>query len=447
MNDWIDHSSDPGRPALGSETPRVVVALNALLDQLPRMYFNRLVGRVPAFRSCGIAGFYLAIVVTIGVGLARGRSLAVLLVLCATCGVSFYAYALARKAITDRERLVLLEQVWFALACCAGVLIALGERPLAYLDAVACGLAFFLAAGRIGCFLVGCCHGLPSLLGVCYGEQQVRDGLPSELPAVRLFPVQLIEAFSLVVIGIATSGLGLFGREHGALVFFLVAYGVVRFGLEGLRGDRRPHFLGLSQARWMAIAEAGTAVWLSKRWAPVARAETVVAAVAVTCLVGCVGHRFFGFRARALRPIHLEELRSAARRGGNDVPVTTRSSLGFIVASSEGGHIVSLALPNGRDDLRLVAEVAGAAFPELDPTTSRIIGSLALFELPLGIADTRGHFNQVLDDRLFERLASGRQEALEKLSVSTEDQDDTRVSTQTRPQSVERSGYFEVRDV
>ena len=44
----------------------------------------------------------------------------------------------------------------------AGTAARSARRPSPYLDATALGLGAFLACGRVGCTLAGCCHGRPA---------------------------------------------------------------------------------------------------------------------------------------------------------------------------------------------------------------------------------------------------------------------------------------------
>jgi prolipoprotein diacylglyceryltransferase len=359
--------------------------VNQILDALPRTRVFRRGREAPAFRSCGVVGFYLAVVVTLATGLARERSLAVLAALAAVCGLSFFAYALARRRITGTERLVLLEQVWFALACSTGALLVSGEPPLGYLDAVVCGLAFFLAAGRLGCSMVGCCHGFPSSIGFRYGPGHVRDGLPAPWAGVRLFPVQLIELAALVAIGSGSVLFALLGPDGAALCFFLTSYGVIRFGLEGLRADERPHLLGVSQARWMAVAELATAIALTERFRVHPWALALLGLWAAAWLIRSARVSRWGLVPRALRPDHLSALRDAAASAPPPPSAAVRSALGFRVAASPTprGYVVSLSGPGNHVDLPLLCQLAASAFPELDLATALLGGEgVLIFEVP-----------------------------------------------------------------
>lgn len=350
---------------------------NRWLDSLPRTRFGSLAREAPAFRSMGIAGFYVAMGVTIGVGLGRGRSLALLLLLSGVCGLSFFAYALFRRWLTGREELVLLEHVWFALACCVGALKLLHVPVLGALDAVVCGLAFFLLFGRLGCVLVGCCHGQPSRFGVRYGESHVADGFPVHLVDVRLFPLQLVEAGGLGLIGVVSSLFALRGVEGSALTFFMVGYAVLRFGLEGLRGDARPHLLGISQSRWMAIAETIVAVFVGGAAADRPILATLGAGLGFF-LVGVVWRAMFGRRAQVLRERHLDELRTQASLALDGTLRNAVSSQLVSVAASERGRVISLSWLQGPRDSALLCELAARAFPELTIMGARWTESGAL---------------------------------------------------------------------
>jgi hypothetical protein len=316
-----------------------------------------------------VTGFYVAVVLTLGGGLLAGLSLLVLCVVCAVCGLSFFVYAYLRRRLGGGENLVLLEHVWFAEACAAGVLWALGEPVLAYLDPVAVGLCFFLAAGRVGCLLVGCCHGRPSSVGIRYGEDAARDGFPRRLVGVRLFPVPAVEAAALVVIG-TTGLLALHWAAPGTVfTWFLVSYSVVRFGVEGLRGDVRPHLLGLSVNRWMCIAELsfGVALWTHEHGGFGAEEIAMAGGLLALLVVALVGRGVLDPRRELLREMHVSEVQKLASAESRE-PRARTTSRGVVVAATPApdgmplSH-VSLSLANGAQDAELLCELAARALP------------------------------------------------------------------------------------
>jgi hypothetical protein len=359
--------------------------INAALDALPRARLGRGDRERPTFRSLGVAGFYAAFALTFGAALARGLSPLVTAGVAAASGVSFFAYAHLRRALTGRERLVLLEHVWVALSCVTALLLALEVPILPYLDAMTVGLAVFLVFGRLGCLCVGCCHGRPARLGIRYQDAGLlRDGFSIELAGVRLFPVQLIEAAGLFAIAITSGAVLALAPPGTALAWFLIAYAVLRFALEGLRGDARPHLLGLSQARWMAAAQAVFAALLVERTQhrmSLERAALVGGALALTLLVGAAVRHLASLERRLLGARHRRELaeRLDEPRGAldNDADVVDveRTSLGVSIALSpandpRAAHL-SLSMREGPRDLRLLAELAAAAAGDLGLRSAR----------------------------------------------------------------------------
>ncbi|HEY2515826.1 MAG TPA: prolipoprotein diacylglyceryl transferase family protein [Polyangiaceae bacterium] len=373
-------------------------ALDRFFDALPRTRLFRRSRARPSFRSLGVAGYYAALVVTFVAGLVGGRSLLVLAAVAAACGGSFFVWAYARRALTGREQLVLLEHVWFAELVAAGTLRLLGEPILPYLDAVSVGLAVFLAFGRVGCLLAGCCYGRPASIGIRYGDEAAHDGFSRHLVGVRLFPVPALEA--LLLLAVAAVGFGFVcGSVDGrALAWFLASYAVLRFGLEGLRGDARAHFFGLSQARWMAIVELAAAIALVERGQPSSAPRKVavgalLAALAVGLVVRCANDP----RRRLLSRAHVAELRALVRacieraRPDLAVPEVGRTSQWVSVGVSLVGDVsahLSLCLPDADHDLRLLCELAVRALPELDPRTAALRPATLLhLRAPLVLAE------------------------------------------------------------
>jgi len=384
---------------------------------------------VPTFRTCGIVGFYLALIVLMGAGLLAGRSLIVLTVLALVSGLSFFAYAHLRKWITGYEELVLLEQVWFALACNAGALWLMSQPLLPYLDVVSVALCFFLAAGRVGCTLVGCCHGHPASVGITYQEACAKDGFSRHLIGVRLFPVPAIEGAGLLLIG--GSGLAALPFAGAGKVFawYLIAYSVMRFGLEEMRGDCRPHFLGLSQARWMSIIEFGLALGLVRTGRHFG-VSLLFYPLSFGLLIAIFAIRWRrDWRRRLLAARHWREVRELARAqietdmfASMTTPAQLFSSqnLFLVLSPAESGCFwsrsahISMSLPPGRNDLQLLCELASRAFPELIVESAQFSNEMVLHLItptPLLAIETRPTPNTQLAARLYGSLARNLQQA------------------------------------
>lgn len=95
-----------------------------------------------------------------------------------------------------------------------------------YMDYIITGVAITHAFGRIGCFFAGCCHGseTTSWMGVHF------PGVPG-----NVLPTQLFESCFLIILFLVL----IFVVKRNQLRYYLVTYGVYRFGLEYLRGDSR----------------------------------------------------------------------------------------------------------------------------------------------------------------------------------------------------------------
>lgn len=116
------------------------------------------------------------------------------------------------------------------------------------------------AWGRIGCFLGGCCYGMPSSFGLVYPEHS----LPAqEHFGVSLFPVQLFESAYLFAIFFIILRFVQF-KHHAAAYLILMPLG--RFFFEYLRADKRGtlFFELLSPAQVISIGMLGIGLAILK---------------------------------------------------------------------------------------------------------------------------------------------------------------------------------------
>jgi phosphatidylglycerol:prolipoprotein diacylglycerol transferase len=147
---------------------------------------------------------------------------------------------------------------------------------LQFLDVLSPPAALGLALGRIGCFLAGCCYGAPTNLPFA-----VHFPLDHETHGTGVLPVQLFEsalmfvgAFLLGHLPLASSSLE---KTRGrATAGFLMLYGLVRFAMEAMRGDRLVWLadLNLSASQCISLLGfvAGLMIW---RMAPQKQANPV----------------------------------------------------------------------------------------------------------------------------------------------------------------------------
>lgn len=120
-------------------------------------------------------------------------------------------------------------------------------------DYFAVALPLGHALGRIGCFIAGCCHG--------------RGGHPVQLyEACGLLLIALLGRRRLDQVARGTAARG------SAFALYLIAYGLLRFGLDPLRADGRPErWLGFSHQQGIALGVAALG-WLYL-WARAAQPE------------------------------------------------------------------------------------------------------------------------------------------------------------------------------
>jgi prolipoprotein diacylglyceryltransferase len=208
-----------------------------------------------SFHICGLTGLACGAALALSLASTAALSQAVVVFLLASGLLTFLALAMGTKIVTGRESLIYYHHEIAILAVSAGVLAAFDLPVLPYLDITALGLGVFLAFGRCGCLMVGCCHGRPHRWGVRYDAAHAAEGFPDWYVGIRLFPVQVLEA--AIVFLIVTGGVlaMVSGSPSGtAWSFYVVSYACVRIWLEELRGDRaRPYWVRLSEAQWTSL--------------------------------------------------------------------------------------------------------------------------------------------------------------------------------------------------
>jgi phosphatidylglycerol:prolipoprotein diacylglycerol transferase len=140
-------------------------------------------------------------------------------------------------------------------------------------DCVAPGLALAQGIARVGCFLAGCCWGIPTRLpfGVTFTSEQAHSiaGVPL---GVKLHPTQLYEAaLVLLAIPFLLRLLKHKSFDGEVVLAYILYYAVIRFFLEFLRGDPRGYYfndlLSTSQLISLLLIPIATflLVWLKRQ--------------------------------------------------------------------------------------------------------------------------------------------------------------------------------------
>jgi hypothetical protein len=280
-------------------------------------------------------------------------SLWVVPVLALSVSVSFLVLAMATKIVVGSEKLVFYHQLIFIVSVCGIVLWLMGQPVTAWLDVLVLSIGAFHVSGRIGCLIAACCHGKPSRCGVCYQLDLTRNGFPSYLIGVRLFPIQIVESLWVLCVTIVGSVLIFKGSvTGGAFAWYLLAYAVGRFFFEFMRGDAdRPYWWGFSEAQWTSLLLvyavllsefAGVLVFHS--W------HGGIAVVMTAVIVGLVVRRKLGHENtyKLLHPLHVKEvaLAIAPRDTNGTGKVKVRcTSLGLLISTSRiksGGENIDL---------------------------------------------------------------------------------------------------------
>lgn len=231
------------------------ILYNKQLNYQPRLVVHVGCHSLPAFQLCGYAGLSLAIALTQALVIARGLSPLVMAAITLVAAATFFVLGIITKMLTGVEKLVYYHHMIAVLTATALLLWLLGQPLLPYMDITLLGVGAFVACGRIGCLMVGCCHGRPHRWGVCYGNAHAAAGFDPHLVGVRLFPTQLIEAIWVATAVLSGAIMVLAGWPAGsALAWYIVAYDIERFLLEFWRGDAdRPYYHGFSEAQWISV--------------------------------------------------------------------------------------------------------------------------------------------------------------------------------------------------
>jgi Prolipoprotein diacylglyceryl transferase len=271
-----------------------------------------------AFRACGWMGVAIGLPLALATAAHLGLSL-VLATVAAVAGIAaLLATGMAATILTGEESFIYFRDIPAIFATVA-IVVWLARRPvLPYLDCIVLGATAFLACGRIGCLLVGCCHGRPSRQGICYGPEHAACGFPAHYVGVRLFPIQGVE--SLFVFCLAGTGTVLVwtGAPAGtALSFYIAAYALGRFFIEFGRGDaERPFLWNFSEAQWTSALLLWTIVFAGHwRILPSARWHSLAAAGLLLSMAAIAAYRRFdaSHRFQLRHPSHVRELAQALR--------------------------------------------------------------------------------------------------------------------------------------
>ena len=245
---------------------------------------------VNRFQACGYVGLASAIALTVSLVWYLRLSYWIVTLVILTTILTFLTLTVLTEVCTGKPRLVYYRCFLAAMGSVATLVLSLGHPLLPYLDVAVVGIGLFVACGRMGCLLVGCCHGRPFKWGVRYREADAAPDFPEHLTGIPLFPVQAVESCWVLVVVLIGVAQIINGQPSGsALSTYIVGYGVGRFCFEFLRGDvRRRYLRGISEAQWTSVLMTSavvTAEWYGalsvNSWHSLAAACLVIATLII----------------------------------------------------------------------------------------------------------------------------------------------------------------------
>jgi Prolipoprotein diacylglyceryl transferase len=331
---------------------------------------------LPAFRVCGATGFVVGVALVCALAPQRGLSVAVVVGMALASAAGFFTLAMGTKVVTGEESLTFYHHAVMTLGASTVAAWIAGAPVVASLDLAALGLGTFLAFGRVGCLIVGCCHGRPWSRGVRYGPEHAAEGFPAYLVGVRLFPLAAVEAAGVALAVAVFSAIWLAGAAPGTVLAGLaITYACGRFVLEFARGDAdRRYVAGFSEAQWSSLAvTAFIAIAAAAGGIPSNRVLLVAPVVLTAAMiaVAVARHRRPVRHDRLTHPQHVRELAVAAEHalqvwqtggpppGTSDLPVNHvpigGTSLGLLVSAgvvdSDHGPAVHYAVSHSTGHL------------------------------------------------------------------------------------------------
>jgi len=287
--------------------------LNNYLERLLHPEVHILHRTLSAFKVLGYSGLSFAILLTMTLVTLQGLSPWVMTGIILSAVLTFLSLAMITKIITGEEQLIYYHHE-IAIIITTAILLKLMNQPvLPYLDILILGIGLFLVFGRIGCLMVGCCHGLPHRCGISYGKEHAIAGFTHYFDGVRLFPIQAVESLWVLFVVITGCIFVLGDYPPGeAFSWYVMAYGVGRFSFEFLRGDPVRHYLfGFSEAQWTTLVLMSAVVWVE--WSGVMHIHSwhfgATAYVVFTMIAVSLIRRFQKTdKFKLLHPHHVKEI-------------------------------------------------------------------------------------------------------------------------------------------
>ncbi len=140
-----------------------------------------------SFRFCGCIGLALSTLLAMGLVMWQGLSSWVMAGVTVASVLVFFGLAMAAKIVTGEESLTYYHHQVAVIIVTILLLWLLHQPILPHLGVTILGVGLFLACGRVGCLMVGCCHGRPHRWGVCYREEHAAPASCRNSAGYRIF--------------------------------------------------------------------------------------------------------------------------------------------------------------------------------------------------------------------------------------------------------------------
>ncbi len=308
------------------------------LDSCTQLHVGR--RRWGSYRVLGTAGYAAGLALVTALGIIGDLSAADRLVITIAPPIGLLVGVKASDILFGYERIVFYEQLLLVLGLSSLALWIAGGQVATGADLVTLGVGTFLAFGRLGCFMVGCCHGRPWRWGVRYSSEHADAGFTRRWVGRPLFPIQLVDSLLSAALVVAGTLTFLGPHRPGAVTaLYLCGYGPGRFLIELFRGDpARPYWLGLSEAQWTAVISVwGVVILYGPGVAELAIAAALTAAA--TALI-VARWRLLLPRYWLTSPVHVEELHGLVLRAVPDgAAAVTTLGLRLSVRVLPGGEV------------------------------------------------------------------------------------------------------------
>lgn len=307
----------------------VLASISRLMDNMVRPEVKIFGRRFSGYFCFVVVGLISAIMLALALTFISGASALVTIGMICLNVIILLSFAMATKIAWGFERYTFYHYMAMVLFCTPFLLRAFGQPVFPYLDLLSLALILNLAVGRIGCFIVGCCHGKPCKWGVLYGKKHVHSTFTPFYLGVRLFPLQLLELL-LVFITVAVGSWMFVASPAGyAFSWVVISYGLERYILEFYRGDAgRPFLKGFSEAQWTSFILMLIVVVVEfmnlvpfQTWHVVATAGTFLSMI----IIAVVRYYRDAPVHRIMNPNHIRELSDLIINLSNDINHQSRT--------------------------------------------------------------------------------------------------------------------------